>query len=122
MLGQCYIGERGRPSMGAFNAMVDIVKEGHWGGEYGSGWEGTGIGHWWGGPTFQGLVPFFYQHAADKALYPSVEVDRCVYNNMVDDPITNPLPMSGTSDCRAVAYESIKNVHFTLCQKPWTCK
>lgn len=110
-----------RPSQQAFAQMVDVVKQGRFGGPFGSGWNGTGIGHWWGGATFQGIVPFFFQHAADKQRFPSLEVDRCTYNNMVDNPIVNPPPHTGGADCRAVPLETIKNVHFTLCQKPWKC-
>lgn len=37
-------------------------------------------------------------------------MDRCVYNNMFDNP-----------ECKNASIPTIKNVHFTVCQKPWTC-
>jgi len=112
-----------RPSMAAFNTMVVVMREGRFGAGVrpgASGWNGTGIGHWWGGVTFQGLVPFYYAKVPQAAQAgPALEVDRCVYDNMVDDPVD--APMAGSSDCRAQPLNTIKNVHFTLCQKPWSC-
>ena len=43
-----------------------------------------------------------------------------MYDNMVDDPIE--APSVGGRDCRATRLTEIKNAHFTLCQKPWTCR
>ena len=56
---------------------------------YPKGWGGTGIGNWWGGATFQGLVPYYYFKVA-SARNPAVEVDRCIYNQMVDREIAPP--------------------------------
>ena len=28
----------------------------------------------------------------------------------------------GGADCRAIGLQDIKAVHFTLCQKPWSCR
>lgn len=111
-----------KPDIQPFNDMVEIVKEGRFGAGAGpgrSGWNGTGIGHWWGGATFQGVVPYYYYKVANQAQFPAVEVDRCIYDNMVDDPIEKP--KVGGQNCRATPLENIKNVHFTLCQKPWRC-
>lgn len=33
-----------------------------------------------------------------------------MYNNMFDNP-----------ECRNISVPLVKNVHFTVCQKPWTC-
>ena len=46
-------------------------------------------------------------------------MDRCVYDNMVDDPVSQP--RVGCEAARAAPLEGLKNVHFTLCQKPWRC-
>jgi hypothetical protein len=108
--------------MEPFHAMVEIMKEGKFGAGAGpgkSGWNGTGVGHWWGGATFQGIVPYYYYKVANRDRFPPLEVDRCIYDNMVDDPIKNP--KVGGNDCRATPLQDIKNVHFTLCQKPWGC-
>ena len=112
-----------KPSFEVFDGMLEIVREGKFGAGFklgASGWNGTGIGHWWGGATFQGVVPFYYEKVADSRRFPAMEVDRCIYDNMVDDPI-NPPPRKGGRDCRATPLADIKNVHFTLCQKPWNC-
>jgi hypothetical protein len=113
-----------RPSRLAFDTMVAVMREGRFGAGVksgASGWNGTGIGHWWGGVTFQGLVPFFYARMPQAArVGAALEVDRCVYDNMVDDPVL--LPRAGGADCRAQPLATIKNVHFTLCQKPWMCR
>ena len=49
-----------RPSLKVYDAIVAVMQKGHWGGKYGSGWEGTGVGHWWGGNTIQGVLPYFF--------------------------------------------------------------
>jgi len=172
-----------RPDARAFATMVAIVKEGKFGAGFragGSGWNGTGIGHWWGGATFQGVVPFFYAKVAPglpalgrppgavaaavagvpgpplkggsfvsgvapllgdpsgdvggdvggdigggvndasvRNRWLAEEVDRCIYDNMVDDPVSKP--RAGGENCRATPLGEVKNVHFTLCQKPWKC-
>ncbi len=59
-------------------------------------------------PPPAGLLPYYFLHLSDPAR--SLEADRCVYNNMFDNP-----------DCKATAVPKIKNVHFTVCQKPWSC-
>ena len=111
-----------RPDVAIFEEMIEIVRVGDF--KKGKGWGGTGIGNWWGGATFQGLVPYYYFKVASKH-NPAVEVDRCIYNQMVDREIAPPSrgpPFVGQVHCRRVPLIEIKNVHFTLCQKPWTCK
>ena len=71
--------------MAVFIDMVAIVKEGNF---QASGWGGTSIGGWWGGASFQGVVPYYYAtRAAQDTLRdgPAVEIDRCIYNNMVSE-------------------------------------
>jgi len=59
-----------------------------------------------------------------------VELNRCRYNTMVD----NPKDKSGDTgagkcrdsrdeceDCRHTDPEVVYTAHFTVCQKPWTC-
>lgn len=55
-----------------------------------------------------GLLPYYFLKLTDPAR--AQEVDRCVYNNMFDNP-----------ECKNASIDSIKNVHFTVCQKPWSC-
>ena len=132
-----------QPSLRVFEEIVEIVRDGRFGGKY-SGWNNTGIGNWWGGATIQGVVPYYYAVVAPAlaaaaasssraagasgasssvvAARRAFEVDRCVYDNMIDDPIAQPPPYVGAADCRAVPLADIKAVHFTLCQKPWGCR
>ena len=108
-----------RPDVAIFEEMIEIVRVGDF--KKGKGWGGTGIGNWWGGATFQGLVPYYYFKVASKH-NPAVEVDRCIYNQMVDREIAPPSrgpPFVGQVHCRRVPLVEIKNVHFTLCQVGW---
>ena len=85
------------------------------------------MGHWWGGATIQGLLPYFYdRHAKTLTMarasdLKAVEVDRCVYDNMGDKAVVNPLPYVGCSAARQTPFDEVKFAHFTVCQKPWTC-
>lgn len=105
-----------RPSMDVFRRLVAVSQRGVWGS---TGWERSGIGYWWGGATIQGLLPYFF-HTDPNAT--ALEVDRCVYDNMVDKAVVDPLPLVGASACRKTKFDEVKFVHFTVCQKPWTCR
>lgn len=69
-----------RPSLDRFKEFQDIIRRGDWGNK---GWGGSHIGKFWGGQTIQGIVPYFYHsiHPGDAQ-----ELNRCVYNCMVDNP------------------------------------
>jgi hypothetical protein len=102
-----------KPSMATYQGLVDTVQEGDWRG--GGAWGGTGIGYCYGGQTYQGLIPFFYQSAkAGKALTYE-EVDSCLYNNMAASTNTKKRKQD------TVPVKEIKTFHFTVCQKPWSC-
>jgi hypothetical protein len=115
-----------RPSLATFEEFRAIIRKGdHTGG---GGWGGSHIGNFWGGQTIQGIVPYFYHSVhPDRGL----EVNRCVYNCMVDNPYRpykddNParicLDKKPTcEDCRLQKFENVVSAHFTICQKPWTC-
>merc|ERR1712046_167682 len=85
-----------------------------------------GAGSYWGGMTIQGLLAYYYRilHPGDGR-----ELCRCVYNNMGDNPrdaggFGKGSCRDGTNnceDCRLSNVSIIKNVHFTICQKPWEC-
>lgn len=52
-----------RPSLVHYNGLLDVLKRGDY--RYdGSAWEGSRIGHNYGGETIQGVVPFYYQKKA----------------------------------------------------------
>ena len=112
-----------RPDEAAAAGLWAIVKRGDF--RKGGGWEGSGIGNFWGGMTIQGLLPFY----ATKVAAPSwsEEVDRCVFNQMVDaagDPTSKSkqLATMRVPNCRHTPFADTLNVHFTLCQKPWSCQ
>ena len=113
-----------KPDMQVFDELTDIVRVGNF--QAGKGWGGSGAGAYWGGMTIQGLLAYYY-----RILHPGTgrAVRECVYNNMV----TNPKDVGGfgkgscrdggetCEDCRLSEVDIIKNVHFTICQKPWEC-
>eukprot|EP00978_Attheya_sp_CCMP212_P008839 scaffold20780_cov53-Attheya_sp.AAC.6 len=115
-----------RPNQTIFDEYIDIVLEGNfvdglgWGGKY--GWS-------WGGRQIQGICAYMF---GEKYPNKSVELNRCVYNNMADDPRMDEAdPNTGLrqcktlqdecQDCRETPITEIKLVHFTICGKPWKC-
>ncbi|KAL7574217.1 hypothetical protein ACA910_012474 [Epithemia clementina (nom. ined.)] len=115
-----------RPSMDVYEKFRSIVKEGDF--RQSGGWGGK-VGPFYGSMTFQGLIPYYYNY-----LHPgqSVELSRCIYNQMCDNPRTgrtiNDIVQGdcriGTEeceDCRSRPIEDVVTTHFTLCQKPWLC-
>jgi hypothetical protein len=109
-----------RPNVERFEEFRRIIRKGDYGPK---GWGGTGIGRFWGGQTIQGIFPYFYHsiHPGD-----AMELNRCVHNCMVDNPYRpqtticlNKQPTC--EDCRLQEPENVKSVHYTICQKPWTC-
>ncbi len=106
-----------KPDLSTADRLWAIVKKGEF--RKGGGWEGSGIGNFWGGMTIQGLIPFFVTEVAPKSW--SEEVDRCVYNQMVDaagDPTSKSKALANmkVNNCRHTPYTDTRNVHFTLCQ------
>lgn len=77
-----------------------------------------------------GLASYFYGHLEPNR---SVELNRCYYNTMVDEPYDFNLELNETlcttvepnltcQDCRETAIEDIYTAHFTApCGKPEKC-
>lgn len=122
-----------RPSQSTYDEFVSIIRKGDF--QEGKGWGGLGFGPFYGSMTFQGIIPYFYDH-----LHPGtgVELHHCVYNNMAinprDKPTVNdvvngrcrdgynrPDKNDQCEDCRSRPIEEVVTTHFTLCQKPWEC-
>jgi hypothetical protein len=119
-----------RPNRTVYDDFVAIVRKGDFrdsGG--GSGWGGE-TGRFWGAMTFQGLIPYYYQ-----ILHPgrAVELNWCVWNNMCspsrDKGVENDVPVGecftqqeNCEDCRNRPVTDVGLIHFTVCQKPWTCQ
>ena len=108
-----------RPSMLAFAEFTSIIRKGDF--RASGGWGGLGFGPFYGSMTFQGIIPYFYDH-----LHPGtgVELNSCIYNNMADNPRDKPTRndiVSGNcrngynrpdmndqcEDCRSRAYEDV---------------
>lgn len=122
-----------RPSVDVYNEFVSIIRKGDF--QPGKGWGGLGFGPFYGSMTFQGIIPYFFDH-----LHPGtgVELNPCVYNNMATNPRDKPTKndiVSGhcrdgylrpdkldeCADCRSRPIEDVVSTHFTICQKPWEC-
>eukprot|EP00912_Choanoflagellata_sp_UC4_P000363 UC4_evm1s224 len=113
-----------KPSFKVFQEMRDIVQEGDF--RPGAGWKSSGIGHFWGGPTIQGLLPYYYAKVRPEEGF---ELNHCTYNNMADSPYRrdskvcrHPSPDGNCEDCRKTPVSDIVSSHFTICQKPWRCQ
>ena len=116
-----------RPSMKVFEEFQNIIRKGDF--QRGKGWGGLGFGPFYGSMTFQGIIPYYYD-----AMHPgtAVELNRCVYNQMADNPrdqktVNNVVSgkcrdgREDCEDCRERGIGEVATAHFTLCQKPWEC-
>ena len=119
-----------RPDIAVYEEFRQIVLKGDFRspGSDGSGWGGL-VGPFHGSMTFQGIVPYYYNVLHEGQ---SLVLNRCVYNQMCDNPRDQPTRndiVSGTcrtgetdcEDCRSRPLPDVVTVHFTLCQKPWWC-
>ena len=128
--GKKHVGMQGgffiiRPNMTVFEEYQSIVLEGNF--EAFVGWGGLGYGGYYGAQQIQGLMPYYYDHLRPNT---SLELNRCIYNSMVDNPYLKLKKVETTNckteeetceDCRRTEVSDIKSVHFTICQKPWGC-
>lgn len=110
-----------RPNMTVYEEYVDIVKKGDFRDK--GGWGGV-VGPFYGSMTFQGIIPYYYDYLH---LHQAVELNRCVYNQMADNPkdkrTVNDIPQGRCrtneeecEDCRNRPLEDVVTTHFTLCQ------
>ena len=126
------------PSAFVFDELVELVREGDF--RRDSAWGGTNVGHFWGGMTIQGLLPYYFRFVRPGW---GREVRGCKYNNMASNPrtirgfgkgdcrdgtelmpggrFTESIAKGHCDDCRLTPIDEVKMVHFTICQKPWTC-
>jgi len=115
-----------RPDMKVYEEYREVVRKGDF--REGQGWGGL-VGPFHGSMTFQGIVPYYYNvlHAGQ-----AVELNRCIYNQMCDNPRTERTVndvvhgkcrtnTEECEDCRSRPFEDVVTTHFTLCQKPWWC-
>ena len=110
-----------RPNKQVFQEYIDIILEGNF--TVAKGW-GETYGGYYGAATIQGLASYYYGHVRPGT---AVELNRCVYNNMADNPRggepDNFCRSSETEceDCRLTNISLVKSVHYTDCYKPWKC-
>lgn len=107
-----------RPSQEAFHELqMEILK-----GDYhrNSGWGQKQYGGFWGSAQIQGFLSYFYGEIRPKN---AVELNRCIYNTMVDDdPFKDGKCRTGEEtceDCRETPLSDMITVHLTTCWKPW---
>jgi hypothetical protein len=105
-----------KPKESILDEMIGIIRRGNYTDEH--GWEGSKIGNFYGAATIQGFLAYYY-----SILHPGhvVELNRCRYNTMVyDEPKMASCP--DCENCLVTPLEQIQSVHFTMCQKPWSCR
>ena len=137
-----------RPDTHVYDHMIRLQKEatyipGVW--SKGTGWYGSNYGsHIWGSLTIQGFLSYYYSLVANTT---SVELHRCKFNQMADNPRESsckgdyraPTPRdpkaAGYSDmrckdgrqdcddvqCQTWPFSQVRSGHYTFCSKPWTC-
>jgi len=116
-----------KPDLEQFEEYKSIIRIGDY--TEHAGWGGKHYGPFYGAMTFQGILPYYYDE-----LHPNtaVELNRCFYNAMGDNPRVNPTKNNVVSglcrdgredceDCREMHVDQVVTAHFTLCQKPWLC-
>jgi len=104
-----------RPSKKTFKELVEIIKTGEY--SFRNGWGKSGIGRCWGGETIQGLMPYYflkYLPERNPKAPKAIRLDRCIYNFQGSPACRNAIPL--------VEISKVKVSHFTVCQKPVTCR
>ena len=115
-----------KPDKTVYEEFREIVRVGDFRDK--GGWGGQ-TGKFWGGQTFQGIMPYYYH-----ILHPgqSIALNWCTFNNMGspsrNQGIVNDQPEgkcytgeAECEDCRARDISTVALVHYTVCQKPWIC-
>ena len=107
-----------RPDPQIFDEIKQTILRGDY--ERGSGWAKLKYGGYWGAPQIQGFLSYFYGEVHPEH---AVELNRCLYNTMVDDPPeADGKCRTGEKtceDCRETPLSEMITVHLTTCWKPW---
>lgn len=113
-----------KPNLEVYEKYRAVIIDGNY--TRGYGWGGKlRYGGYYGAAQIQGLCAYFFGAVRPNT---TVELNRCVYNFMSDDPrdanADNKCKTQedDCEDCRQKKIEDIKSVHFTLCGKPWWCQ
>ena len=113
-----------KPDIDVFEQYIATIIDGNYTRDHGWGGRKLRYGGYYGAAQIQGLCAYFF-----GAIRPgtSVELNGCYYNFMGDDPRDEREDnqckngQQECQDCRTVAFQDIKTVHFTECTKPWWC-
>jgi len=107
-----------KPSLTLYQEMVHTVSQGNFTIE--NGWEGSKVGNFYGDAQVQGLFAFIWGYKYHEN---AVELDRCIYNTHIEDDgiMCKNSSQRNCDDCSQTPFDQIKFIHFTTCQKPWTC-
>ena len=122
-----------KPNTTDYDRMIEIILNGGDGYTIGGGWGGNKhqYGGYYGAATVQGLASYYYGRFESNR---AVELNRCYYNSMVDDPKDtkisrekNKKPVCRTlqaecEDCRLTSVNEIYTAHFTVCGKVHWCQ
>lgn len=74
-----------RPDLEVLEHYRTILKRGEFLIKPRDGWGGK-HGGFYGDVTFQGILPYYYEDVAPMGMHNEAELDRCVYNQMADNP------------------------------------
>lgn len=135
-----------RPNRQDFDNMIRLVVTGGDGYTISEGWgagkvingkensdnsekEHFAVGGFYGAGTIQGLASYYYGRNI-QPVSRAVELNRCYYNTMVDNPHAFNEGLNQTlcttlestcENCRHTPIEKIYTAHFTVCGKPDWC-
>ena len=134
-----------RPSLEVLERYRAILRRGEFLLNPRLGWGGK-FGGFYGDLTFQGVLPYYYEMVAPEGEHNEIELDRCIYNQMADNPrkSTHKFPKAtpldpekmgyrdtnvcrdgrddcSDTDCQRVHPKDSITAHFTFCHKPWDC-
>ncbi len=73
-----------RPSLTVLERYRTILQRGEFNLNPRKGW-GNNYGNFYGDATFQGILPYYYEDVASGE-HNELELDRCIYNQMADNP------------------------------------
>jgi len=134
-----------KPSLEVLDRFKTILRRGEFLLDPRKGWGGK-FGGFEGDMTFQGILPYYYEMVAPEGEHNEIELDRCIYNQMADNPrkSTHRFPRAtpldpekmgfsdttkcrdgredcSDTDCQRVHPRDSVTAHFTFCHKPWDC-
>jgi hypothetical protein len=119
-----------RPSQEKFNELKQIIKNGDY--QPKTGWGGAGFGDFYGSMQTRGLLLYYHTHYHNPQS--SLEIDRCVYNNVGDIPYIRvegkkycrdtqlEFKENNCRDCREAPLNRMRSVNYSACREPWGCR